>query len=453
MGTLSAVGGNLTVVGGSTTPTTGTPPSTYDSGLSETFQDVPASTGTTRSILSYGAVSGNTSVDSRAAINNAITASTAGDVVYIPDGTYYLKGSTINVPAGIRISGQSKTGTVLATMFSASRSSIFKVASGASNVVYENFSVRKQSGSDFDAVFRFSDQNLSPSAAAVTRCAIKNIKIQHHKRFAIEAHNTKHLLVDGCTISDAVALDGGGQGYGVLITDPAATNNWVRNCTIGTVIRHAVVLQNLANHNLIGGKLSGTPCGNTIVGCVADAVDCHGELEYSNEIAYNLIHDNVRNGTTQSPNGAGFGIGEPPTDTTLGGSGHDRSGEWNWIHHNEVYNCPQGIRVMNQSNNTVIEDNYFHGNDDGILLDQVSGYSNTGVDTPQIKRNTITGNGNGIRLTDIVTNAVVQNNTITGNTGYGIYGDSNTTGYVITGNTVSGNGTNVQLDNPSGTYS
>jgi parallel beta-helix repeat protein len=57
-----------------------------------------------------------------------------------------------------------------------------------------------------------------------------------------------------------------------------------------------------------------------------------------------------------------------------------------------------------------------------------------------------------LRMIDTVTNADVEDNTITGNTSFGIFTDAATTAYLITGNTISGNGTNVSLGSADGTY-
>jgi hypothetical protein len=449
-----------------TIPDTPDPVVIYDSGLTEPFQYAPTTTGTTRDVTTFGATINNSSNDDTAAIKAAISAAVAGDEIYFPNGNYHIKGSgNIQLKSGVNLRGQSVGGAIINTKFTSSTTAIFKIPSGSSNIRIENLTIQKESGSTFDAHIRLSDEVLRATTPAVNRVVVKNCVLRHHKRFSVFANNAKHLLVDGCTIKDAVALDGGGQGYGVMLNCASCHNNWIRSNIFGPVIRHAMIAVDLAHHNLWGGTLDGfegvtpglgTPhgneCGNEIVGAVSDATDMHGELEYSNEISYNYIHDNVLNGTTQSPNGSGVGIGEPPTDTTLGGSGHDKSGQWNWIHHNRISFCPQGIRVMNQSNNTVMEDNYIHDCDDGILVDQQDGYKLTGVVAPQIRRNTIQGCGNGVRLIDTVTSAIVEDNLITGNDTYGIYGDALTTGYLVQDNIVSGNGTDDVLLLGTGTY-
>ena len=68
-----------------------------------------------------------------------------------------------------------------------------------------------------------------------------------------------------------------------------------------------------------------------------------------------------------------------------------------------------------------------------------------------LARNQVFDNGNGIVLNN-VTKAVIQDNKITDNTGYGLWTNAGVTGFVISGNTVSGNKVNVVLGSKNGTY-
>ncbi|MCV7061816.1 right-handed parallel beta-helix repeat-containing protein [Mycolicibacterium vaccae] len=223
----------------------------------------------------------------------------------------------------------------------------------------------------------------------------------------------------------------------MIIDQAGSHNNWVRNNTIGPVIRHGILIQEYAHHNLIEH--------NTITGAVSGAIDLHGEDEYSNAIRYNTVSDCVRNGTSVSPNGAGIEIGEYSgvvgTDKL-----HDNSGPNNWIHHNIVYNCTCGLRIVNNSNNTWIEDNIFYDNlEAGIKADLAP------LEDLFIRRNTIYGNGSGILLND-VRGAVLEDNKVTDNRKYGIWTNGGVTGYLIAGNTVVSNGTDVVLASPNGVY-
>jgi parallel beta-helix repeat protein len=242
--------------------------------------------------------------------------------------------------------------------------------------------------------------------------------------------------VDGSTVKNATALDGTGQGYGILISGYDAYNNWVSNNTVGPVIRHAILIQG-AHNNLIEN--------NRITGTVSGAIDLHGEDEYANEIRYNVISDGVRNGTTVSPNGAGIEVGEYSGvigTTTM----HDNSGPGNYIHDNTVYNYSYGFRITNNSNYTFVEDNVFYDNDEVGILANLAPLNNL-----YLSGNEVYNNAHGILLYN-VTQAVVTDNYVHDNPGIGIGIDAGSTGYVITGNTAINNGMNVYLGNPYGVY-
>src|SRR5262249_46958760 len=140
---------------------------------------------------------------------------------------------------------------------------------------------------------------------------------------------------------------------------------WVTNNSFGPVVRHAVVIQYSAHHNLIEH--------NTADGTTLDSFDLHGEDEYSNELRFNLAMN--------SSGGDGFGVGNT-------GSTHQNSGPNNWIHDNEVNNCRGGINVILGSNDEYVEDNNFHDNADyGIHV-----YNGGGANLFFV-RNTLRANG------------------------------------------------------------
>lgn len=408
------------------------PPSKEDAGLSGPFLMPDASTGRTLNVKTYGATSNNSADNDALVINAVINAAQPGDVVYIPNGTYHIK-STINLKTGVSLVGQSRDYTVLAgASGDTPLSAMIFAAPGVNNLTVSNLKITLASGKAYKAGVRLG----STGGAPLSRIVVKNLFVEKFERFGVELHNTNNVLVDSNIIKNATALDGGGQGYGVLIDEALSSNNWVRNNTIGPVIRHAILIQR-AHNNLIEN--------NRITGTVSGAIDLHGEDEYSNEIRYNTISDGVRNGTTVSPNGAGIEVGEYSgvigTDQM-----HDNSGPGNYIHHNTVYNYSYGLRIMNNSNYTYIEDNVFRNNSGpGILADLAP------LNHLYLSRNQVNNNAHGIILYD-VTQAVVTDNIVRYNSGYGIAINPGTTDYVITGNTVTNNGTNVYLTNSNGTY-
>lgn len=446
----------------------------YDAGLYEAFQlaDEPTNTVSLAGVLA--SAMNNSAVDARPIINTAIDTASPGDNLVMPDADYYFKGSVSGLlfkadTAGVTLSGTTKEGTVIHTQLSGSPHSVVYFTAGCTNSRVQNLTIAYSSGSIPDMGMRFSDANLAATTYTVNRVNIRNVDISGFSRVGVGGNNTKHILVEDSHIHDATAWDGGGEGYGVLWDGPCATDNWTRNNLIDGDFRHGLLQVDLAHHNLFGGTMDGLPgrllpddapaaneCGNELDGARSGAVDMHGEIEYSCEISYNLIHDNTRDGTTISPNGAGIEVGEPPTDETLGGSGHGRSGTQHWIHHNEIFGCPEGIRVMNKSHYVYIEYNWSHDNDDGILFNQTTGYANTGVIRPWILHNLVEGNIYGIRLLNSVTAAWLFDNTVRFNTTYGLYGDVNTQQYVIEGNDIHDNGDgpedDVVLLSPLGFY-
>jgi nitrous oxidase accessory protein NosD len=414
---------------------TDSPPSKEDAGLSDPFQMPDPITGTAHNVLNYGATSNNSSDNDAAVIQMVINGAQAGDVVYIPDGIYHIK-STINLKPGISLVGQSREGTVLAGLYGETPlHAMIYAPPGVNNLTVSSFTITLASGSKstYKAGVRLG---LEGAGATVSRIAVKDLFIEKFERFGVQLQNANHVLVDNNTIKNATALDGGGQGYGIIIDQSLSSNNWIRNNTIGPVIRHAILIQK-AHNNLIEN--------NRITGAVSGAIDLHGEDEYANEIRYNTISDCVRNGTTVSPNGAGIEIGEYSgvIGTILM---HDNSGPLNWIHHNTVYNCSCGLRIMNNSNYTYIEDNIFRNNlGSGIQADLAP------LNNLYISRNQIYNNGNGIILYD-VTQAVVKDNIVRNNANYGIATNPGVTGYIITGNTVTNNKVNVYLGSTNGIY-
>lgn len=406
--------------------------STYDSGLNVPFESPDAVSGNTVSVVQYGATSGNPNDDDAAAIQRAINAARPGDMVYIPDGTYHVK-SMITLKSGVSVVGQSRDGTILAGSYSASPYAVMYAAPGVNNLTLSNFRLGVAAGKPYLAGIRLGNTG----STVVARIAVSNLLIEQFQRFGIQVQNGKFILADSNIIRNATALDGDGSGYGVIIDQSGSNNNWIKNNLIGPTIRHGVLLQYRANHNLIEH--------NTVTGSVSGSIDLHGEDEYSNEISYNLVSDCVRNGTSVSPNGGGIEVGEFSgiAGTTLL---HDNSGPYNWIHHNEVSNCTYGVRITNNSNYTYVEDNSFHDNlVSGIQADLAP------LNNLLLARNQVYQNGNGVLLYN-VTKAVIQGNRITDNAGYGLWTNPGVTGFVISDNTVTGNKVNVVLGSKNGTY-
>ena len=406
------------------------PPIKYDSGLSVPFEGPDPVSGKRISILDYGATSNQPSNDDAVAIQKAIKAAAPGDEVYIPDGIYHVK-TIVHLKSGVLLLGQSKDQSILACAFSTAPHSVIYAAPGVSNLTVSSFRITVATGKFFHAGVRLG----AAGNVQVSRITIRKLKIDKHQKFGIQLQNAYHTLIESNTISNASALGGGGSGYGIIIDQSKSNNNWVRGNAIGPVIRHAILLQYYTHHNLIEG--------NTVTGAVSGAIDLHGEDEYSNEIRYNRVSDCVRNGTSVSPNGGGIEIGE--FSGWIGSVfSHDNSGRYNWIHHNIVSNCTYGIFITNNSNFTYVEDNEFRNNvKSGITADLAP------LNNLIIRRNKIVDNGNGVILNN-VRKAVVQENTISSNRGYGIWTNWGSTSYTITDNAINGNKVDVALGSRNG---
>jgi nitrous oxidase accessory protein NosD len=77
-----------------------------------------------------------------------------------------------------------------------------------------------------------------------------------------------------------------------------------------------------------------------------DAIDLHGEDEYSNEIDHNTIIGCLANAVGLGNNGVT----------------HDKTGPNNWIHDNQIQDCKVGIAIQFATPYTVVEHNSITGN-------------------------------------------------------------------------------------------
>ncbi|MHA0289043.1 right-handed parallel beta-helix repeat-containing protein [Mycobacterium sp. C3-094] len=414
------------------TPTIPSVPTKDDAGLSVPFQRPDAPSGRTLNVRDYGATSNQSSDNDALAIQKAINAAKAGDTVYIPNGTYHIR-STINLKSGVSLIGESRGSTILAGAYSSQPHAMIYAAPGTTNLTVSSFTITSASGPTYKAAIRLGLEGTGQ----VSRIAVQNLFIEKFERFGVQLQNAYQVVVENNVIKNATAVGGGGQGYGVIVDQALSNNNWIVGNEIGPVIRHAVLVQKSANHNLIEQ--------NTITGTVSGAIDLHGEDEYANEIRYNTISNGVRDGTSVSPNGGGIEVGEfsGVAGTTLF---HDNSGPGNYIHHNVVTNYSYGLRVVNNSNYTFIEDNIFYNNIGAGIQADLAPLNNL-----YISGNQLYNNGAGVILYD-VTQAVVDNNSIRDNRDYGLWANAGTSTYLITGNTITGSRVNVTLKNATGVY-
>jgi hypothetical protein len=398
----------------------------YDAGLNAAFQFPSPTTGRTLNILNFGATSNNSSNDDTTAIKNAISAAVAGDEIYIPNGTYHLKTRDIALKTGVSIRGQSQGGAILSALFNDAgtdnpSSEMFHANQGVNNLTLSNFSINLAGGQSME--YGFYIGSGSDGATNCSRIALKQITVEGFEKMAVAVRHSDNILVQACAFKNATALGGGGEGYGVMLGYNTTANCWVTQNTFGPVLRHGVVVQYFAHHNLIENNVADAT--------TLDSFDLHGEDEYSNELRYNLVK-NVSGGD-------GFGVGNT-------GSTHHASGSFNWIHHNEVFNSRGGINVILGSSNEYIEDNYFHDNDSyGVRV------YNGGGSNLFFLRNTILRSGTGMTLSE-APGVWIEGNTVSNNTGAALVTDALTTGYTIINNDFRTNGAAVSLGSSDGIF-
>jgi hypothetical protein len=327
--------------------------------------------------------------------------------------------------SGVSLRGQDKNNAILSSNFNTvdgnTGSYIIGAAPGVNNLTISNLKFNMYGGQSLRYPIWLG---ADPYTGDVYQIEVKDCIVTGFEKMAISVRNGHHIYIHDNTIKDASALGGGGEGYGIMIGYPNSQNNWVKSNYIGPNIRHAVLIQYSAHHNLVEY--------NTADSTTEDSYDLHGEDEYSNELRYNIAFGSEA---------SGFGIGNT-------GSTHYNSGPKNWIHHNEVYNSAQGINIINESHQQYIEDNNFHNNSDlGIKV-----YSGGAKDLV-FKRNKVQYNQAGARFEDDCSGLVFDANIVTNNTGYSIKALSGTTGYVITNNDFRFNGSPAEITSSDGVYS
>lgn len=336
-------------------------------------------------VLNFGAKANDSSKDNFAAFKSAISNAQAGDVVYIPNGIYYFTGyekasseyyAHIILKSNVTLRGESKEGVVLVSCFTESmneKSSTTLIAAvNVKNVAIKNLTV---SSNTSDSVYTYDKDNkdlitniwtgpkygiTAATGGTITSLSeqarnilIDNVIVEKFRRIGIRIAKAQEVVVRNSTFRNATCLGGGGNGYGVCIqgighdddcTDTLydACFNLVENCEfLGPWLRHGTLIQYYAHNNLVQN--------NTYDNTLLDAIDMHGEEEYSNELCNNSLK-NVRAG-------AAIGVGNS-------GSTHDATGRNTFIHNNTIINCTRGIDVLLGTNYTVIYQNEIQGSTD-----------------------------------------------------------------------------------------
>jgi titin len=303
--------------------------------------------------------------------------------------------------------------------------------------------------------------------------------------------NVDGVLIEGGALGNFVGglLNGQanlivGNSIGVDITDPGTAENVVQNNFIGISSSNARLgnVTGVAILNGAGAFYSGTEDnrtfvdGNTVTVNVIsanleDGVDISGAGTTGNHISNNAIGTDL-NGAITDPDGV------PGNGDELGNGGNgiriDGGASSNSVDSGNAIsgNSANGVELLGPGTNGNAIDGNFIGTDntgsyvlqnggDGVLISG-GAQNNTVGGTDVTQRNIISGNNNGIELTDAGTQGnVVENNYIgtdnsgeigLGNSGFGvsIHGgaSSNTIGAAGAGNVISDNSAGVDLDGP-----
>jgi parallel beta-helix repeat protein len=403
-------------------PAAGAATAAYDAGPTAAITLPAAPTGKQLSVTAYGATPGQDSNDDSTAFRNAVSAAKAGDEIVVPAGNYVFKKPNVILKSGVSIRGES--GAIITTKFTTSSdnagSSVFSASAGTNNLTLSGLRLTSSGGKALNYPLWIGGS----SGSNVSRIAIRNMQIDRFYDMAISVRNGDNITVENNLIKDALATGGGGEGYGIMIAYPKATNNRVVGNTVqGPAMRHGVLLQYSAHHNLVEN--------NRVTKTTQDAYDLHGEDEYSNELRNNVAEDCSE---------GGFGVGNT-------GATHDNTGPKNWIHHNTVSGCKWGLHVYRKSDTQYIEDNTVRNNTSFGIYVHDEGAANL-----LFARNTVQDNGSdGIRLVK-APGVKLLDNVVTGNKAYALQTDAATTGYEIRRNDFRGNAKDVLRASADGIY-
>jgi nitrous oxidase accessory protein NosD len=418
-----AVGALLLIPLGVAGPAAGAATPAYDAGPQQPIQLPAAPSSPPLDVRTYGATPGNDSDDDSAAFRKAISNADAGREILVPSGSYVFKKPNVVLKTGVSIRGES--GAVITAKFTWSSdfagSSIFSAPAGANNFTLSGLRLTSSGGNALNYPLWIGNS----SGSNVSRIAIRDMQIDKYYKMAISVRNGDNITIEDNLIKDALATGGGGEGYGIMIGYSRSTNNRVAGNTVqGPSMRHGILLQYSAHHNLVED--------NRVLKTVYDAYDLHGEEEYSNELRNNVAEDCGE---------GGFGVGNIGAD-------HANAGPRNWIHNNTVTGCKWGIHVYRKSDTQYVEDNTFADNTSyGVYVHEDEGAKNL-----LFARNTVRDNGSdGIRLVK-APGVKLLDNRVSGNNGYALQTDSATTGYEIRNNDFRGNSRGVKRDSTNGIY-
>lgn len=362
----------------------------YPDGTPHTTPPAHAVTGKTINVRDFGADISDSDKDDTKAIEAALGAAKEGDEIYFPNGIYNLltattliKDTNILLRSGVNLRGESTAGVVLVSSFDVGLGPTpYTVIRGqdVEDVLISQLTITSTWNKAFPTNPRVQNPERGGPLYAIAiesskgfnqRVTFDSVNVERFARMGFRiGKGSSDILIRNCIAKDATDTGGGGAGYGFVFQGPPhqsgdknpylGTNNdnffnvLESSKAMGPNIRHGALIQFWAHNNVVRNS--------QFVNTVYDAIDLHGEDEYLNEIAYNTI--------TGTSAGAGIGLGNS-------GATHDKTGPWNWVHHNTVSNSMRGITVEFGTRSNLIEENVIQGNDTyveqfGIGLGSVS---------------------------------------------------------------------------------
>lgn len=369
-------------------------PGLYEkNGAAHTMPQPVAETGMEINVMEYGAKPNQSSADNYSAFKKAIENASPGDTVYIPNGDYYFKNyqraseeydTHISLTDGITLRGESQAGVRLISCFNEKKNETDNTtviaAVNVNNVAIKNLTVTSNTADEVlpdntnsnlqSLIYTAPKYGITAASGGViadaedeaTNILIEGVLVEKFQRMGVRIAKAKEVVVRNSTFQKATCLGGGGMGYGVNIqglgngfdcTDTFVDTcfNIVENCNfVGPWLRHGALIQYSAHNNVIRE--------NKFQDVLLDAIDMHGEDEYSNEI-YNNEIINTRKG-------AGVGLGNT-------GATHDASGRNNFIHDNTITGGARGIDILLGTPNTILYKNTIDGVGAGIRCSNANG--------------------------------------------------------------------------------
>ena len=333
--------------------------------LSDGSEYIPPSpnetTGKRWNVLDFGAKPGDSEFDNAEIFQKAIDAAEPGDEIFIPEGEYFLNSGKRSTPyfthvllkSQVNIIGEGMDKTILISNFDGRtndrhNTTVF-LANSQSEIVISDLTITANTDDsklpdpnvsnmntfvETSPVYGITVDNTKPTEAH-GNVQIQRVLIEKFHRMGIRVRAVRDVRISECVIQKAMDLGTGGAGYAICIQgighdmDVTDSNfdtlyNIVENNEIkGPYLRHAVLIQYYAHNNLV--------TNNTITDIFLDAIDLHGEDEYSNEISYNTVINTRR--------GAGVGMGNT-------GATHDASGPYNYVHNNTIIGGNKGVNII-----------------------------------------------------------------------------------------------------------